>query len=354
MKIGRKEVGLDKPTYFIADIASNHDSSLDRAKRLIFLAAEAGADAVKFQNFKAETIVSDYGFKQLGGISHQSHWKDSVYETYKRCETPLSWTPELAEAADKAGVDYLTTPYDIDMLPDLAPYTSAWKLGSGDITWEKMVRAMCAYDKPLIISTGSSTEDDICRVMEWTDDRDVVLMQCNTNYTGDLSNFEYVNLKVLVQWWGSGIVLGLSDHTPGHAAVLGAVALAAKVIEKHFTDDNLREGPDHAFSMTPVDWGTMVSRVRELELALGDGVKKVEENERETVVLQRRSIRAIRDIPSGTVLGEEDLICLRPCPLDALPPYRIGELIGKKAPRDIERGDYIGTVDILRIPLNSK
>ncbi len=344
MKIGRKEVGFDHPTYFIADIASNHNGSLTQAERLIYLAAEAGADAVKFQNFKADTLISNYGFEHLGKQSHQAEWKESVFDTYRRYETPLDWAPDLKRIADSAGIDYLTTPYDVQMLHYLSEYTCAWKIGSGDITYETLVRMAANYDKPLIISTGASTEEDIERVLGWLPltNRicDVVLMQCNTNYTNDANNISYVNLKVLVSWWGGGVI-GLSDHTHGHAAVLGAVALGARVIEKHFTEDNLGNGPDHAFAMEPVEWATMVGRTRELEFALGDGIKKVEENEKETVVLQRRAIRAKHDIASGKILTQDDLLFLRPCPENALPPYLAGEVVGAKVRRDVKAGDCI-------------
>src|SRR3954471_13874496 len=132
MKLGRKVIGWNNPTYFIADIASNHNGQYSRAERLIQLAAEAGADAVKFQNFKADTIISDYGFKQLGKTSHQAEWQDnSVYEVYKYYEIPVEWAPKLKKVADDVGVDYLTTPYDISIIPYLNDYVCAWKIGSG-------------------------------------------------------------------------------------------------------------------------------------------------------------------------------------------------------------------------------
>src|ERR1051325_8485314 len=134
--IGRHQVGLDLPTYFIADIAANHDGSLDRAKELIHLCARAGANAAKFQNFRAETIVSDYGFRALGGqLSHQSKWTKSVFDVYREAALPIEWTAELARACAAAGIDYFTAPYDLALLPKLAPYVCAWKVGSGDVTW---------------------------------------------------------------------------------------------------------------------------------------------------------------------------------------------------------------------------
>lgn len=341
MKLGRKEVGLRNPVYFIADIASNHDGDLERAKRLIYLAQESGADAVKFQNFNADTIVSDYGFQELGRKSHQSEWGDSVYNTYKKYEVPPDWIPFLKSVADSVECDFITTPYDLDIVPGLNEYVCAWKLGSGDITWKAMVETLASYDKPLLIGTGASTDEDIARALRWTNFRkDVVLMHCNTNYTGEINNLAYANLSALVNWWGGGVI-GLSDHTYNEVTALGAVALGACIIEKHFTDDNQREGPDHKFSLNPITWLNMVNRVRELELALGDGVKKVEENEEETVILQRRAIRTTREIGKGEVMNYGDLACLRPCPRDAVPPYNIDAVYGRTATRNIPAGDYL-------------
>jgi N-acetylneuraminate synthase len=169
------------------------------------------------------------------------------------------------------------------------------------------------------------------------------LMQCNTNYTGSLENFRHIHLNVLQTFKTlfPDLVLGLSDHTPGHATVLGAVALGARVIEKHLTDDNSRQGPDHPFSMTPGTWRDMVDRTRELEYALGSPLKQVAENEAHTVVVQRRCIRAAYDLPARTVLTREMLDVLRPAPRDAIFPYDIERVIGKRLTASMAAGDYI-------------
>jgi N-acetylneuraminate synthase len=177
---------------------------------------------------------------------------------------------------------------------------------------------------------------------------ELVLMQCNTNYTGELTNFRYVNLRVLDSYargW-PGLPLGLSDHTPGHATVIGAVARGARVIEKHFTDDATRAGPDHAFSMTAATWREMVDRTRELEYALGDGVKRIEDNERETVVLQRRCIRAQADLKKGAVLDADMVEMLRPAPADSLPPFRLRAVVGRRLRRDIRQGEHLREGDL--------
>jgi N-acetylneuraminate synthase len=184
-----------------------------------------------------------------------------------------------------------------------------------------------------MLATGASSMEDVERAVNAITDCNpqIVLMQCNTNYTGSLENFHFVNLRVLSTYAAKwpGMILGLSDHTPGHATVLGAVALGARVVEKHFTDDNHRPGPDHAFSMTPATWREMVDRSRELEASLGDGIKRVEGNEKETVVLQRRCLRMTGAREAGHVLGIADLEALRPAPVGALEPYRLEEMIGR-------------------------
>jgi sialic acid synthase SpsE len=173
-------------------------------------------------------------------------------------------------------------------------------------------------------------------------------MQCNTNYTGSMENFRFVKLNVLRTFASMypGLVLGLSDHTPGHASVLGAVAIGARAVEKHFTDDRRREGPDHLFSLDPAAWREMVDRTRELEYAMGDGNKIVEPNEKETVVIQRRSLRAARDLPAGTAIARGDLEALRPAPPDAVFPYQQDMVLGRKLLRDLKQGDYPKWTDL--------
>lgn len=351
IQIENKKVGLKHPTYFIADIGANHDGDLSRAKDLIYLAKEAGADAAKFQHFAAETIVSDKGFKTLGGQqSHQSKWKESVFQVYKGASVNLDWTPALKETCDKAGFTFFTSPYALDLVDHIDPYVPAYKIGSGDITWLEIIEHICSKGKPVLLATGASTMKEVEIAVETAlaHTSKFVLLQCNTNYTGSLDNFKYVQLNVLKAYAERfpGMILGLSDHTPGLATVLGSIALGARVIEKHLTDNVKREGPDHAFSMDPRSWREMVDRSRELENALGDGIKRVEENEKETVVLQRRSIRFKRDLAAGTMVRKEDFISLRPCPAGALPPYHLREVLGKKLKHDAKAEDSVKWADL--------
>ena len=351
--IDNKIIGIDQPVYFIADIAANHDGDQERAKDLIYEAAEAGADAAKFQHFKASTIVSDKGFRELGSQkSHQSKWQKSVFEVYSDASVSLEWTAMLKETCKKAGITFFTSPYDFDLVDYIDTYVPAYKIGSGDITWVEMIEYIAHKNKPYIIASGASSFDDVHRAVSAgiAINSNLCLMQCNTNYTASLENFKYIQLNVLksYQEMYPGLVLGLSDHTPGHSTVLGAVALGARVIEKHFTDDTSRVGPDHKFSMDPKSWREMVDRTRELENALGNGIKKVEDNELETIVLQRRSVRMKEDLPVGAVLKREDLELLRPCPKSAIPPYELNNIVGRQLVNGLKKGDFVTWQDLAK------
>ena len=351
LEINGRKIGRDFPSYFIADIAANHDGDLERAKDLIRLAAEAGADAAKFQHFKAETIVSDYGFTALGGQqSHQSKWKKSVFEVYKDAAVDLEWTPFLKAACDDVGITFFTSPYALDLVDAVDPYVPAYKIGSGDITWLEIIEYIASKNKPYLLATGASTMTDVQRAVQVALEINpqFALLQCNTNYTASLENFKFIQLNVLRTYreMYPNLVLGLSDHTPGHVTVLGAVTLGARIIEKHFTDDVTRIGPDHGFSMDPKMWREMVDRTRELENSLGVGIKKVEENERQTAVLQRRAIRLLNNLPAGAALTRDELTMLRPAPEDALPPYELSKVVGRYLRRPKNAGDYLRWNDI--------
>jgi N-acetylneuraminate synthase len=339
-------IGNAHPTYFIADIAANHDGDLERAKMLIRLAKEAGAEAAKFQNFSAPKIVSDYGYKALGGqLSHQAKWKKTVFEVYQNASVPWDWTPTLKEECDKVGIHYFSSPYDFETIDMLDPFVPAFKAGSGLMSWPETLVYMASKGKPVMIATGASelgeVVENVSAVLEVNPD--LVLMQCNTNYTASLENFDHIHLNVLKTYASlfPDVVLGLSDHTPGHATVLGAVTLGARAVEKHFTDDNSREGPDHKFALNPDAWTEMVERTRELERAFGSPVKRVADNEKETVVLQRRCLRAARDIKVDEVITREMVDVLRPAAPGAIPPKEIEVVIGTKAAVDIPMGEAL-------------
>lgn len=346
IKIAERLIGEGQPTYFIADIGANHDGSLDRAKRLIRLAAEVGADAAKFQNFRAPEIVSDYGFSHMSSqVSHQANWNRSVFEVYQAASIPFEWSAELGEECSQAGIHYFSSPYDFAAVDQLEQYFPAIKIGSGDITWLEIIERIASKGKPVLLATGASDIGEVQQAVEAVlkHNNQLVLMQCNTNYTGSSDNFDHIHLNVLKSYaslWPE-LILGLSDHTPGHATVLGAVAIGARVVEKHFTDDRSREGPDHSFAMDPDMWREMVDRTRELERALGSSDKFVAGNEAQTVVIQRRCLRAAQDIAAGTRLTREQIAVLRPATPGAIMPYEIEAVIGMQALQAIQAGEEL-------------
>jgi sialic acid synthase SpsE len=385
--IQKTRVGPEQPVYFIADIASNHAGSLEKAKELVHASAESGVNAVKMQNYTAEGLVSDYGFRHLSGVkTHQDAWGKSVFDSYRECAIPLSWTEPLKELCDELGLDYFTSPYGLDLVEAVAPYIGAFKVGSGDITWHEEIVAMARHGKPVLIATGASTWEEVEGAMSavLAVTPDVLLMQCNTNYTArpgepeaqELERLANLNLAVLARYkerWPA-VPVGLSDHTHGSFSVLAAVGLYdACAVEKHFTLDNTQTGQDHPFSTTPAGWRAMVNATAELKAELGrnasaearytatlrrvgdkalldrmigDGVKRVQDNEAGTVVVQRRGVRAARALAKGTQLTRADLVVLRPCPSGALAPHEIGRVVGKVLGRDVPEGDVVTPSDV--------
>ena len=353
ISLAGRQIGPDHPTYFVADIAASHDGELNRAIDLIHLAADAGADAAKFQNFTADEIVSDRGFSKLGRkLSHQAAWTKSVSDVYADASLPHEWTPILKAACDAAGIAYFSSAYDFAAVDMLEPYVPAYKIGSGDVSWLEMVEYTAAKKKPMLVATGATSLGEVVEAVAavYKHTTDLVLMQCNTNYTASSDNFAYLNLNVLKTYAQlfPEAVLGFSDHTSGSSATLGAIALGARVVEKHLTDDTSRPGPDHAFSMDGTSWREMIDRSRELELALGSSLKQVEPNELETVVVQRRAVRARGAFEIGHVLVRSDLTVLRPAPAHAIGASDLGELVGTTVNRPLEAGQSISWSDVVK------
>src|SRR5882724_983030 len=181
LKLGKKTIGVDHPSYFVADISANHDGDLERAKLLIRLCAESGADAAKFQNFRASKIVSQRGFAGLGSqLSHQSAWKKSVFQVYQEASLPWEWTPILKQECEVCGIDYFSAPYDLEAVDMLDPFVDLFKIGSGDITWPEMLRKVAGKQKPVLLATGASELEEVQRAVEeiLKINPQLVLMQC--------------------------------------------------------------------------------------------------------------------------------------------------------------------------------
>lgn len=351
IKIGTHTLGINHPTYFIADIGANHDGNLARAKQLIRLAGEAGANAAKFQNFRAPKIVSDYGFTHMDSqVSHQAAWDKSVFEVYSEASIPFEWTPILKQVCDEVGIDFFSAPYDFEAIDMLDPYVQMYKAGSGEIDWIEALERMAAKGKPFFVSTGASDIGEVQRAVHaiLKINPQLVLLQCNTNYTASPDNYDHLHLNVLKTYASMfpEVILGLSDHTSAVAPILGAVTLGARVIERHFTDNRERQGPDHKFAMNPQNWAYMVEQTRILERSLGHPDKIVADNEVETAVIQRRCLRTAREIKAGEVLTRQMIDVLRPATPGAIKPYEIDEVVGKRALIDMPHGKEIRWTDL--------
>ena len=238
---------------------------------------------------------------------------------------------------------------DLILIDFFATRMPFFKIGSGDITWKQSIVRMATFGKPILLATGASDLNEVEEAVGLIAKFKIplILMQCNTNYTGEEDNFDYINLRVLETFKQKfpDVVLGLSDHSQGYIAVLGAVALGARAIEKHFTDDTSRSGPDHGFSLNPKTWREMVDATRVLERSLGDGEKRVEKNEIEARIVQRRAYRYFADFAKGHILLETDLIALRPCPPDGLTPFELEKIVGHTINRSVERDQLVRVED---------
>jgi len=356
--IHNRIIGTGHPCYIIAEVGSNFDGDLERAKMLAKLAKEAGADAYKIQNFLAPKIVSQKGFDGLK-VAFQSKWDKPVVEVYKKAEFPREWLQELSDYCKEIGIDFFSSPYDkeaVDLLENID--TSVYKLGAGEIDNLEFLEYVAKKGKPMIISCGATTIEEIEQAVitvRAAGNNQIILLQCVTNYPSPVAD---ANIKAMSAFKEKfGVEVGYSDHTIGNQqggddplggimVPLASVALGGCVIEKHFTDDIKRQGPDHPFAMPVENFKKMVDAVRALEKALGDGVKKVEPSEKETVIIQRRGIYAKEDIGESEIITREKIEFLRPALF--LRPYQANKIVGKKTSRAIMAGEPIKLDDIIQ------
>jgi len=341
IRIGNRIIGEDRPTYFIAEIGGNFDGSIEKARKLIDAAKAAGADCAKFQTFTSDTIVSEGGFSKMELHGVHGSWGRKVSEVFKDVEFPMEWHKEIADYCQKVGIDFSTSPYfkeAVDLCVKLnVPFI---KIGSGDITWLEMIEYIAKTGLPIMLATGDSTMaeiDEAVRTIEKTGNKDLILMQCITNYP---SKIDSANVNVLKTYQNAFQCLtGYSDHSPGHVVALASVVLGGRVIEKHFTLNKKDKGPDHPHSMEPDEFKFMVDSIREVERAMGSTRKEVVKEESETVFVQRRCLYAARDIKNGQSITEEDVTVLRPAL--GIPPKFRKTIIWKVVKKDIKAGEPI-------------
>lgn len=338
IKIGQKWIGEKYPTYFIAEIGANFDGSIEKAKRLIDAAKSSGADCAKFQTFSTPKIVSEGGFSRMQLKGVHGSWGRTVSEVFKDAEFPVAWHKEIADYCQKVGIDFSTSPYfkeAVDLCVELdVPFI---KIGSGDITWLEMIDYIARMGKPVMLATGDATMseiDEAVRTIEAAGNKDLVLMQCITNYP---SKIDSANVNVLKTYQSAFDVLtGYSDHAPGHVVALASTVIGGRVIEKHFTLSKKDKGPDHPHSMEPHEFKFMVDSIREVERAMGSTRKEVVAEEGETVFVQRRCLYAKNNIQKGQIITGNDIAVLRPAL--GIPPKFKSVIIGKSCKENIEKG----------------
>ena len=307
-RIGQRWIGGPR-VYVIAEIGSNHDGKLATAKRLIDLAARAGADAVKFQTFRADHLYPALRFGDDGTPSpHPTH------EFLKKYEVPAAWHGALKARADARGVDFLSAPFDEDAA-DLLVATGcpALKIASGDLTHHALLRHVGRKKRPVILSTGMATLGEVDAAVSVLRDagcRKVALLHCVSNYPPDFSQANVRAVETLRRAFACPV--GQSDHSPGVAIALAAVTLGATIIEKHVTPSRKLQGPDHPYAMETDEFAAMVGEIRNLERALGDGIKVPTPNEVPERTWARRGVYAVRDVAAGKRLAKGDVRALRP------------------------------------------
>jgi N-acetylneuraminate synthase/N,N'-diacetyllegionaminate synthase len=338
VKIGDKLVGKGQPVFIVAEAGSNHNRKLEQAKQLTDVAAEAGADAVKFQTFLADKIVAKIGPK-AGYMEKVS--KESVYKIFKRMELPREWHRELAEYANKKGLIFLSSPFDeeaVNLLEELG--VPAFKVASGELTNFPLIKYMARKGKPLIVSTGAATMGEVgeaVSVIKNEGNKKIVLLHCVANYPAAPEDANLLAMRTLKEKFK--LPVGYSDHTLGVAAPLAAAALGAAVIEKHFTLSRKLPGPDHFYALEPGELRAMVEGIRAVEKMLGSPIKRPAKAEREIRRLARRSIFAKVDIPAGTVITKEMLTVLRPA--IGLEPKYLENVISRKARVNIKQHEAV-------------
>lgn len=334
--IGGRQIGDGTPVYVIAEMSANHNQRFEEAVKIIEAAKAAGADAVKLQTYTPDTmtIACDAPPFRVKGTLWEGR---NLYDLYGEAYTPWEWQPKLKAVANDLGLDLFSTPFDataVAFLEDMD--VPAYKIASFELVDLPLIRRAAATGKPLIMSTGMATLaeiDEAVRAAREAGARDLVVLKCNSAYPAPPGEMNLRTIPHLAEAFD--VVAGLSDHTLELAVPIAAVAAGARVIEKHFTLSRNTPGPDSAFSLEPAEFRAMVDAVRIAEHALGEVRYGVTEREAPSRAF-RRSLFVVKDMKAGEVFTEETVRCIRPA--DGLHPRHLGEVLGRRASRDVVRG----------------
>lgn len=346
VQLGKKKIGSGHPAYIIAELSANHNQSFDRALQIVHAAKEAGADAVKLQTYTADTITieSDQEYFRLRG---GTLWDGrTLYELYREAYTPWDWQPKLKHLCDELGMDFFSSAFDpsaVDFLETIG--VAAHKVASPELVDVPLIQKMARTGKPLILSTGMATLEEIDEAVTTaraSGATQLALLRCSSAYPAPAEEMNLRSIPDMARRFG--VPVGLSDHTPGIAVSVAAVALGALLIEKHLTLSRADGGPDCEFSLEPLEFRSLVEAVRIAEKALGEAQYGPTPHELKTRAY-RRSLFVVRDVKKGELFTAENVRSIRPA--DGLHPRHLPEVIGRTAADDIERGTPV-TWELLR------
>jgi sialic acid synthase SpsE len=335
-------VGPGHPIYVIAEAGSNHDRDLGVAHKLVDVASDCGADAVKFQTYSADTLYSRFTprFREMDEFS-RSPSGETPYQLIKRIELPREWQRELRDHAMERGIEFLSTPFDLAAVNELIELkVAAIKIASYDITYYRLLQAAARCQQPIVLSTGNSTLGDVelaLQTIYCECNRQVVLLHCVNQYPTHYEDVNLMAMRTLTEAFQ--VPVGFSDHTGDNVCAIAAVALGACCFEKHFTLDRRRRGPDHPSALEPDELAKYISDIRNAGKSLGSAIKQVQHSEEENHRLARRSLHALIDIPRGTTITAEMLTAKRPAL--GIHPWCEPILVGRCARTDIQADQWI-------------
>lgn len=329
-----------KRVYIIAEAGVNHNGNINFGKRLIDAAKEAGADVVKFQTFQADNLASKYA-RKAGYQLYTTNEKETQKEMLKKLELTYDMHVELIRYCKEVGIDFLSAPFDLDSINLLESIgMKQYKIPSGEITNLPYLRKVGSLKKPVILSSGMSTMEEVkeaVKILKESGAADVSVLHCNTQYPTPMRD---VNLNVMNSIRKEiGVRVGYSDHTEGIEVPIAAVALGAEIIEKHFTLDKTMEGPDHKASLEPDELKAMVIAIRNIEMAIGDTEKRPTVSEKDNLAVVRKSIVARRRIEAGEIFSNDNITTKRPG--SGVSPMLWDHVIGTVAKRKYEEDELI-------------
>lgn len=345
MKIKQFEINKSNPTFIIAELSANHNGSIETAIETIRAAKRAGADCIKFQTYTADTLTIDSSKKDF--LINGTLWNGKTfYKLYQEAYTPWEWHKQLFDVAEEEGLVCFSSPFDksaVDFLEDLN--VPAYKIASFEITDIPLIEYVASKGKPVIISTGIATEEDIQLALDACyrmGNRDVALLKCTSSYPAPI---EEANMKMIQDFSEKfGVISGLSDHTMGSVVPVVATCFGGKIIEKHFILDRSIGGPDASFSMNEQEFAEMVKAVRDAEKAIGVVDYQLTEKQQKGKDFSR-SLYVVKDVKAGDVITEENVRSIRPG--YGLHPKHLSEILGKTFSQDIEKGERM-TLDYVK------